>query len=354
MESGLPGKVERGTGGVRTRSESAGQRGTATKEVGRSVGHGAPSTETGLGVAQTDGQRVTTEGVTGVRQEGGGAKQTANGVAPRVNTEAPLPTTSGRGAVTATTSTETTAPRPAPVESAAPAPTRTGDGSVTQQPDAAQASPQGVSPRAPRPVTSTADAPVHPVPTTTGSGGTGSVVSHPDASPSSGRAAAATAHAGQGEGQVPLPSDPPRGPGEVPSSRVDRSPRFVVRSGFSVRRFEAGGQRFADVSVRVAFRGAGDSLDGDATWSRVRQGVKEFFNDPRHVLPGGERLHVTVERVGEGDGPDLRVDLVGRGGDMDQHRWAVGRSLRRTRMRSRISWVCATSTVTRQVRSVHM
>ncbi|MFC1435432.1 hypothetical protein ACEZDB_32805 [Streptacidiphilus sp. N1-3] len=322
VESGLPGTVERGTGSVRTQSEEVGQRGAAPNEAGRGssseqtserLGRSPAESPSGIVRPVADTEQGTTDGGTGVRQEVGGANQTAD-------VGAPLQAASGRGAVTATTSADAGAQRQAP------APTRTGSGGVTQQPGTAQGSPQGVSPRAPRPVTSTADAPAHPVPTitTTESGGTGAVASHPDATSGTGQAAAATAHAGQGEGQVPLPNDPPRGPGEVPSSRVDRSPRFVVRSGFSVRRFEVGGQRFADVSVRVAFRDAGGSLDGDATWSRVQQGVKELFNDPGHVLPGGERLHVTVERVGEGDRPDLTVDLVGRGGDMDQHRWAVG------------------------------
>ncbi|MYR88916.1 hypothetical protein GTY41_29365, partial [Streptomyces sp. SID685] len=115
------------------------------------------------------------------------------------------------------------------------------------------------------------------------------------------------------------PSGPP------PRMRLDRTPRYVVRSGFDQRRFTVGETSYTDLTVRVALREDGSGThDADDTWSRAQEGVRRYFNDPRYTLPNGDRLHVTLERVGPDDRPHLTVDLVGAGHDMDQRTWAPG------------------------------
>ncbi|MYR04201.1 hypothetical protein, partial [Streptomyces sp. SID6139] len=82
---------------------------------------------------------------------------------------------------------------------------------------------------------------------------------------------------------------------------------------------------YTDLTVRVALREDGSGThDADDTWSRAQEGVQRYFNDPRYTLPNGDRLHVTLERVGPDDKPHLTVDLVGAGHDMDQRTWAPG------------------------------
>ncbi|MEU6174060.1 hypothetical protein ABZ832_19330 [Streptantibioticus parmotrematis] len=113
--------------------------------------------------------------------------------------------------------------------------------------------------------------------------------------------------------------------GPPPRMKLDRTPRYVVRSGFDQRRFAVGDTPYTDLTVRIALRDDGSgSHDADDTWSRAQQGVKQYFNDPEYTLPNGDRLHVTVERVGPGDKPHLTVDLVGGDHGMDQRSWTPG------------------------------
>ncbi|MGW5368849.1 lonely Cys domain-containing protein, partial [Streptomyces sp. NPDC004011] len=117
--------------------------------------------------------------------------------------------------------------------------------------------------------------------------------------------------------RIPLqePAQPPRAP------RDDR-PRAVVRSAFDVRRLAHGGENVTDLTVRLALRqGEDGQADTDAVMARVRQGVEEFYNRPGHRLPGGDRLHVTVEFVAPDDDPHLTVDLVDRDQPMNQRAW---------------------------------
>ncbi|QMU77116.1 hypothetical protein GXW83_16770 [Streptacidiphilus sp. PB12-B1b] len=109
-----------------------------------------------------------------------------------------------------------------------------------------------------------------------------------------------------------------------PPARLDRTPRFVVRSGFDLRRFSVKGQPFTDLTVKVAFRNGEGNPDAEDTRSRVQRGVQQFFNDPAHRLPNGDQLHVTVEHVGVDEAPHLTVDLVSQDGPMDQRSWPVG------------------------------
>ncbi|MFJ8159211.1 hypothetical protein [Streptomyces sp. NPDC094468] len=97
-------------------------------------------------------------------------------------------------------------------------------------------------------------------------------------------------------------------------------PRYVVRSGFDVRGFRINGTSVTDLTVRVAFRGK-DGHDVQAAWQRLVQGTNEYYNRPGYALPGGDLLHVTVERVTEDADPHLVVDLAGRDRPMDQHTW---------------------------------
>lgn len=122
----------------------------------------------------------------------------------------------------------------------------------------------------------------------------------------------------------PTPPPPGHAPGErvpAPRMRLDRTPRFVVRSGFEARRFSYRGGPVTDLTVRVAFRGDGVGQDTAAVWDRMADGVRQFLNEPGYHLPNGDRLHVTVLRAAPGDTPHLTVDLVGRDRAMDQRAW---------------------------------
>ncbi|MFF0885398.1 hypothetical protein [Streptomyces sp. NPDC003456] len=103
----------------------------------------------------------------------------------------------------------------------------------------------------------------------------------------------------------------------------DRRPRFVVRSGFDARRFTYDGEPVTDLTVRVALRGTAE--ERSRVLERLQAGVHAFLNSPGHLLPGGDRLHVTVEPADPADegakAPHLTVDLVGRDRAMDQNTW---------------------------------
>ncbi|MFD5460265.1 hypothetical protein ACFWIR_35480, partial [Streptomyces olivaceus] len=114
--------------------------------------------------------------------------------------------------------------------------------------------------------------------------------------------------------RVPLRQD-----GPPPTAHRDGRPRTVVRSAFDVRRFTHGGENVTDLTVRLALRPHAEAAD--AVRARVAEGVERFYNRPGHRLPGGDRLHVTVEFVGPDDDPHLTVDLVGRDQPMNQLAW---------------------------------
>ncbi|MFE0477174.1 hypothetical protein ACFW2V_36830, partial [Streptomyces sp. NPDC058947] len=114
--------------------------------------------------------------------------------------------------------------------------------------------------------------------------------------------------------------------GTPPRRARDPRPRFVVRSGFDARRFTYDGEPVTDLTVRIALRGTDD--DAARVFAQLQAGVHEFLNAPGHLLPGGDRLHVTVERVEPtagagttGQAPHLTVDLAGRDRTMDQTTW---------------------------------
>ncbi|WP_222443441.1 hypothetical protein [Streptomyces misionensis] len=113
------------------------------------------------------------------------------------------------------------------------------------------------------------------------------------------------------------------GPSGPPRTRLDRTPRYVVRSGFDQRRFTVGDTPYTELTVRVALKDDGSGRhDADDVWRRAQEGVKQYFNDPKYTLPGGDRLHVTIERVGADDKPHMTVELVDQG--MDQRSWTPG------------------------------
>ncbi|MGW6026513.1 WXG100-like domain-containing protein [Streptomyces sp. NPDC055214] len=116
----------------------------------------------------------------------------------------------------------------------------------------------------------------------------------------------------------------PRLPQTAPSATPNRGPRdsrprFVVRSGFDVRRFSYQGEPVTDLTVRVALRGTNDQASH--VFDQLSSGVEEFLNDPEYRLFNGDRLHVTVEYVDPADAPHLTVNLAGRDEAMDQITW---------------------------------
>ncbi|WP_405746035.1 hypothetical protein OG422_25540 [Streptomyces sp. NBC_01525] len=98
---------------------------------------------------------------------------------------------------------------------------------------------------------------------------------------------------------------------------------FVVSSAFDVRRFEQGGTRFTDLTVRYALRDGSGTHDLDAVWQRARRGIEDYYNRTVHELPDGRRLHVSVERVAVDEDPHRVVDIKSRGQQpsMDQSTW---------------------------------
>ncbi|MFI6845115.1 protein-glutamine glutaminase family protein [Kitasatospora sp. NPDC050467] len=125
--------------------------------------------------------------------------------------------------------------------------------------------------------------------------------------------------AGETVVRTPEP-DSPVADSLTPRSNLDRTPRFVVRSGFEARRFEHDGGPVTDLTVRVAFR-EGGGHDTGSVWSKAVRGVEEYLNAPGYRLANGDRLHVTVVRAGAEERPHLTVDLVGRDRGMDQRSW---------------------------------
>ncbi|WP_042442793.1 hypothetical protein [Streptacidiphilus jiangxiensis] len=121
------------------------------------------------------------------------------------------------------------------------------------------------------------------------------------------------------QSETPPPAGPPpRTP--PPRMKLDRTPRFVVRSGFDQRDFSHDGTPYTDLTVRIAFRG-GDPADYAGTFERAQQGVEQYFNQPGYRLPNGNRLHVTVEPAAPHEQPHLTVTVVGQDHGMDQRNW---------------------------------
>ncbi len=102
--------------------------------------------------------------------------------------------------------------------------------------------------------------------------------------------------------------------------RPGRTTQFVVQSKFDVRRFEAGGELFTDLTVQVGVGGSGGLPPG--VWEKVLAGVEAVFNAPGHRLPNGDLLHVSVEQVEHDPHPHgLNVRLVGRDRQMTRSAW---------------------------------
>lgn len=102
--------------------------------------------------------------------------------------------------------------------------------------------------------------------------------------------------------------------------RPGRTTRFVVQSKFDVRRFEAGGELFTDLTVQVGVGGSGGLPQG--VWDKVLAGVEALFNAPGHRLPNGDLLHVSVEQVEHDPHPHgLNVRLIGRDRQMTRSAW---------------------------------
>ncbi|MFF3255887.1 hypothetical protein ACFYWP_33765 [Actinacidiphila glaucinigra] len=145
-----------------------------------------------------------------------------------------------------------------------------------------------------------------------------------------------------GAGRVDLTLDPgwdaARGaavPNTVKHSWVDpvstprgggaHAPRYEVRAGYDVRRFELGDRSVTDLTVRVRLADEGLApSEVDALWDRAVSGVERVFNRPGETLRDGSVLHVTLERVA-GNAADAHLNVrVGRPqGAMNQHQWRV-------------------------------
>ncbi|MDX2817231.1 hypothetical protein PV410_32650 [Streptomyces sp. PA03-5A] len=148
--------------------------------------------------------------------------------------------------------------------------------------------------------------------------------------------------AGSGAGRVDLTLDAgwdaARGaaaPNTVKHSWVDpvstprgggaHAPRYEVRAGYDVRRFELGGRPVTDLTVKVRLAGDGLSPNQvDALWDRAVSGVERVFNRPGEVLRDRSVLHVTLERVtGNASDAHLNVNVGGARGAMNQHQWRI-------------------------------
>ncbi|MER7930252.1 hypothetical protein ABTY96_45310 [Streptomyces sp. NPDC096057] len=137
---------------------------------------------------------------------------------------------------------------------------------------------------------------------------------------------------------VPVPAsftwvDPVSRPGPVaeesgplPDPRFRNEPRYAVSSSFDIRRFRVGEDDVTDLTVRIRLRGDGkvDESQLDEVWRSVLEGVDEVYNAPRHRLPGGDLLHVTLERVRERHQPThLKVRVDSRVHRSNQRIWST-------------------------------
>ncbi|MDX2710065.1 hypothetical protein PV350_45880, partial [Streptomyces sp. PA03-6a] len=114
-------------------------------------------------------------------------------------------------------------------------------------------------------------------------------------------------------------------PVSTPRGGGAHAPRYEVRAGYDVRRFELGGRPVTDLTVRVRLAGEGLSpAQVDALWDRALSGVERVFNRPGEVMRDGSVLHVTLERVaGNASDAHLNVNVGGSRGAMNQHQWRV-------------------------------
>lgn len=182
---------------------------------------------------------------------------------------------------------------------------------------AAPAQPAAVPPSAPQHMTRSASADAHAGPD--GSPDRTSTEPPLGAADPRWRAARAAAEPVSREHRWVDPVSLPHGPGPRRTA-----PRYVVSSAFDARRFEARGETITDLTVRVHLTG-GEGLsagDLDALWRRTEDGVARVFNAPGHRLPGGDLLHVTVERAGSADHAHLAVNVQGPGTHSAQHTWS--------------------------------
>ncbi|ALV31356.1 hypothetical protein [Streptomyces sp. CdTB01] len=304
-----PSRGDAGTTAPMGRAATAQPRGTTGS--GGTTGAAASATGARPSAAAT-GARRSTEISTGTRAA-------TPGPAPAVRTETGVSTRDEPRTSAPTENAAETAPRPSAATrtQTGPDPVRTTQattaGAVTETaPPAGTTGEQHTAAPPPQvsaattPTARTADASAPP-------DGDGTAPPH--------RQTAATAPSPAPEPPTPLGGHRAAGREPAPRMTLDRTPRFVVRSGYEARRFVYQDERFTDLTIRVAFRDSGARHDVDAVWHRMADGVEEFLNAPRYRLPNGDRLHVTVVRARPGEEPHLTVDLVGRDRAMDQRSW---------------------------------
>ncbi|MFF7216303.1 hypothetical protein ACFZAU_38200 [Streptomyces sp. NPDC008238] len=114
-------------------------------------------------------------------------------------------------------------------------------------------------------------------------------------------------------------------PVSTPRGGGAHAPRYEVRAGYDVRRFELGDHSVTDLTVRVRLAAEGLSpSEVDALWDRAVSGVERVFNRPGAVLRDESVLHVTLERVtGNASDAHLTVNVGGSRGAMNQHQWRI-------------------------------
>ncbi|MGW3121591.1 WXG100-like domain-containing protein [Streptomyces sp. NPDC001107] len=304
-EQGLPGFTTTvTTAQATTTSTTAGSSATRTATtatapartsagVGSIAGTAGPSpslrTETGTSAGTETGSSVRTETGSSVRTETSTSVHTETGASVRTETGASVHTETGTPPATDTRAQAGTPPNGDTLTQAGPEAVKTtgSTAAVTTETRAAEA---GAAPHGHAAVAETA---------TTTAPHREAAASTPD--------------------PTPPPGESPRAP--APRMRLDRTPRFVVRSAFEARRFMYRDEPVTDVTVRVAFREGGNGHDVDAVWQRMSEGVQQYLNDPGYRLPHGDRLHVTVLHARPGEEPHLTVDLVGHDRPMDQQSW---------------------------------
>ncbi|MFJ1967631.1 hypothetical protein ACIO93_03080 [Streptomyces sp. NPDC087903] len=97
------------------------------------------------------------------------------------------------------------------------------------------------------------------------------------------------------------------------ATNADGEPtQYMVHSGFDVRRFTHDGEPVVDLTIHLTLTHDDTIPDTQrqAVWDRMTQGVQHTFNTPRHRLPTGERLHVTIAPAPPGTTAHLTVELA--------------------------------------------
>jgi hypothetical protein len=109
-----------------------------------------------------------------------------------------------------------------------------------------------------------------------------------------------------------------------PRWNEDGSPKgYIHEARYDARTFEYENGTLTEINVKVHIENM-DPLNGSmkALKETVYTGVEKYYNEPKHELPNGDRLHVNVEFVDKPEDAHMKVEAhPGIAVDPDQGQW---------------------------------